>query len=546
MIWKKRSETNSIRDAHLAAMGIRSTDEINDWYKKARAGRYRIDGIKKVCDVIRMFAGGYIYIFGDYDADGICATSILYRAFRWYGCRNVFYRLPHRFTEGYGMSKAMVDEIEHPNSLIITVDNGIATHEVIDYAKAKGYTVIVTDHHEPVVEDGKVVLPNADIVIDPKAIPGSADFDGYCGAGLAYRIAKELLKDDSRTNLLVPTAAIATVCDQMKIVEENYFLVRDGLAKLNMKPAVCVPGLNILGNVLGIGFWDSTAFGFSAGPAINAPERMKDGEANLCVRLLISDDVRECQSLALMLNRYNEERKKTVKEAAAKTAEAVDADNVPYPLIAYIPDISEGIIGIVAGKLAEKFGVPAGVFTGEPGSDILKGSFRTVPGYNIKKHLDMCGEYFTAYGGHADAAGASVKRDMFDKMRTAMISVSERPAETEADNVGYYDVDIENKDITSALLENEKFQPFGNGNRNLIFRISGFRVLPNFGEIKKHIAGNGIKLHSAYSDAIGFGLWDLGEKIDRTMDLTLYGEIAYNRFNGKVMRQITIFDIEIP
>lgn len=531
-----------IEKAHLKIMGITSTDEINRWYIKARNDEYRIDYIQDVCDMIMQFRDKHIYIMGDYDVDGISASAIMIRGLQWADCKNIHCRLPKRVSEGYGMCNAMIDEVEYPGSLIITVDNGIAALETVSYAKSMGHTVIVTDHHEPKVENGTVILPEADYVIDPKAIPGSADFDGYCGAGIAYKIVKRLLKGDRRIALLTPIVALATICDQMKIIEENYYFVRDGLAKLNMTPQCTVPGITAIGNVMGVSHWDSNSFGFTVGPAVNAPERLKDGMSSLSLRALTSNDVKECQMIALELKRYNEERKMIEKKAVEETA-AIIGDDVPYPLIVYIKNLVEGIVGIVAGQVANKYDVPAAVFTDSSDPDILKGSFRTFGEYNVKEHMDICGDMFTKYGGHAEAAGASVRRDLFEDMRHKMEECSERPAQS-ADERIPYDVEIDNEETPVAVLFNEKFQPFGNGNRNLIFKINNFKVIPYFGAIKKHIGGNGIKLHSMYSDAVGFGLWDLGERITGPVTVTLYGELGLNRYNGKTTIQITVKHIE--
>lgn len=556
---QKRTEENQITKLHLDLIGIKSTEMINEWYKKARADKYRIDGILQACEMLRKYKEKHIYIFGDYDVDGICATSILMKGFAWTGFKNARYRTPHRFTEGFGMAKTMVDEIEYPDSLIITVDNGIAANDTVRYAKEKGFTVIVTDHHEPNVENGEVVLPEADLIIDPKAIPGSADYDGYCGAGIAYKIVKRLLGNDRRINLLLPLAALATVCDQMPLTEENYYFVRQGFSLLNKEVPCMLMGMKVLGNVLGISYWDVTAFGFGIGPAINAPERLENGGAMKSIRLMLTDDAETCRAMALELKEYNEKRKAVVAEATAKTMEIIDKSSISYPIIVYNPDIGEGIIGIIAGKVVEKYGVPAGIFTKSDNPDILKGSFRSTDDYNIKAHLDMCGDDFICdpedesetddekkkkVGGHAGAAGASVRRDMFEKMCRDLCAVSKRPENIE-ENIRYYDADITADKVSPALVENEKFQPFGNGNPNLRFRISGFKVIPNrYGEIKKHLAKDGIRIHSTYCDAVGFGLWGICEKITKPMTVTLYGEISYNRFNGKVTPQIIFDDIE--
>ena len=192
--------------AHLNKMKLSSTQDINNWYRRSRDGLYNIKRLKDVVKVLSKFRDKFVYIFGDYDADGTMATSILFLTLKRLGFKNVKFRIPHRFTEGFGVNLTMLNEIaEDPKDVvIITVDNGVAAIDVVSEAKSRGYTVIITDHHQPAVIDGITVLPDADVIIDPNAIDGSADFNGYCGAGLAYKLAQELFRKEN-VNELMPS-----------------------------------------------------------------------------------------------------------------------------------------------------------------------------------------------------------------------------------------------------------------------------------------------------------------------------------------------------
>lgn len=547
--WEKRGKAETIEKAHLNKMGVRSTDAVNKWYIKAMQDNYKIKGIRNVCHLLTENKMRPIWVFGDYDVDGICATSIIVRALKWTGFTNVHYRLPYRFSEGFGLNKKMVDEIADENAVIITVDNGITALEAVAYAKEKGHTVIVTDHHEPVVnEDGKAVLPKADVIIDPIAIPKSADFCGYCGAGIAYKIAKVLMRNDRRIQTLQPLAALATVCDHMKLVEENFYMVRSGLEKLNRAQPIGVTGLLTLLKVLDVSYCDASTFGYLLGPCVNAPERMQDGGAELAVRLFTENSPEQCAVLANTLVDFNYKRKVLVREALTKTAENVKLGNIPYPLVVYVPGIGDGVIGIIAGELVKQYKVPAAVFTDCDIPGFYKGSFRSVNGYNVKAHLDKCRDLFDGgtYGGHVSAGGATIKRENFEALRDALTEQAEAPAPA-ISNINYYDVEIKNEQIEEAILENEKFQPFGEGNEDLVFKVTGFKVYkPKFlKDAVQQIGSSGLKLRSYHSDAVGFGLWKLADGIKNGTEVTLYGSVGFNIYNGQKRPQIIFEDLEI-
>ena len=542
---KKRCEdVITIRDAHLKRLGISSTDEINSWWKKGAAGAYTVYGLEKACSLIWEYKDKTVYIMGDYDVDGITATSILVLALRWLGFLNVRYRIPKRFTEGFGMNKNMVDEITEDNVLIITVDNGIAAADVVQYAMSRGFKVIVTDHHEPSRENGTVMIPDADMVIDPKVMPGLADFDGYCGAGIAYRLARRLLGEkDTRLQYLLALAAIGTVCDQMYIREENYYIVRRGLRILN-EGRMFLPGLHALRSAMGFSQWTSDAIAFQTGPAINAAERMRDGGAREAVELLISDDPAFCTRTADELVQTNQERKKLVAESIEKAEKQLERDeneNVLSPIVEYIPGCHEGIIGIIAGKLCEKYGVPAGVFGDTSQKGILKGSFRAPEGFSIKALLDECKSKFVVLGGHASAAGASVRKARFKDMKASLREhAGVLPA---SEDVLLYDVEIESSDVPAALEEEMKYEPFGNGNERLVFKVISFEPVKTYDEWMKQLRGNGVKIRSEYSEAVGFGIAD-SVHVNGPSPITIYGTLSMNTFNGVSTPQIQIIEVE--
>ena len=335
-----------------------------------------------------------VHIVGDYDVDGEMSTAILELALETFGGYPVHVRLPRRFSEGYGLSMKIIDEIS--DGLIITVDNGIAALEQVKAAKAKGLSVVVIDHHLPVrnPDTEEIILPEADYVIDPKAIEGSM-FSEYCGAGLAYRFAKALLTEEHpiMNNLLV-FASIATVTDMVPLIGDNRTIVKEGLEHINQRDVTF--GLQILLDRLKLNHVTEEDYGFLIGPVMNASGRMLDDGPIDVVNMVTSladpanpEFIRKTmylQDLADELVERNEKRKEAVEK------DLIEAENIirektlmnNNPLIVYSPNFWEGTIGILAGKLAEKYQVPCLVFTKSSAKGIAKGSGRTYGNIHLR------------------------------------------------------------------------------------------------------------------------------------------------------------------
>ena len=348
-----------------------------------------------------------VHIVGDYDVDGEMSTAILELALETFGGYPVHVRLPRRFSEGYGLSMKIIDEIS--DGLIITVDNGIAALEQVKAAKAKGLSVVVIDHHLPVrnPDTEEIILPEADYVIDPKAIEGSM-FSEYCGAGLAYRFAKALLTEEHpiMNNLLV-FASIATVTDMVPLIGDNRTIVKEGLKHINQRDVTF--GLQILLDRLKLNHVTEEDYGFLIGPVMNASGRMLDDGPIDVVNMVTSladpanpEFIRKTmylQDLADELVERNEKRKEAVEK------DLIEAENIirkktlmnNNPLIVYSSNFWEGTIGILAGKLAEKYQVPCLVFTKSSAKGIAKGSGRTYGNIHLKYLLDKASDLLVGY-----------------------------------------------------------------------------------------------------------------------------------------------------
>lgn len=423
-----------------------------------------------------------IWIFGDYDCDGICASYIMAKELKALTGLDVSIHLPKRFSEGYGMKENQIDVIyeqedkqllnEGKNVLIVTVDNGIASFPAIKKAKEYGYQVIVTDHHEL----GNNTVPDADLVIDPKVdghnpfdVSSTTPFNGYCGAGVAYKIAEQFIEDEALLYELKCFAALATIADVMSLREENHTLVKEVLDA--MRAGQVPKPIQLLGEAKQFDFSTIVEkdFGFTFGPMFNACGRLYDDGAEVVYKYLMQPT----KEMAEQIVETNETRKDIVKseyETIQKTIEHHNFD-VFQPLIVYVPSLHEGIVGILAGKITEDYGVPSIVLTDTEDKKIVKGSARSVEGFSIFNYLcdihTSHPEFFVGFGGHDGAAGLSVHKDKLKQLKQYSLSLSfERPASFLQKNV----LQISKDQIPVVYNTMREYAPFGEGNPDIIVR----------------------------------------------------------------------------
>ena len=551
MKWEKRGNNANVKEMFLNNMGVSSLDDINNWFKKSYANDYNINDLKESVQFSKRFLQKKVRIIGDYDVDGVTATTILYEGLKEFGFTDVSYRIPYRFSEGFGISTTIIDEIDE--GLIITCDNGIAGIEAIKKAKEKGLSVIVIDHHEPVVIDKNIVLPDADYIIDPNAIKNSADFNGYCGAGLAYKFICELLgHDKKKTQKYLGLAAIGTVADVMNLHEENYVIVRNGLKALAV-PALCSKGLNALLSVFDL-LKDIKAsdIAFRIGPAINSASRMEDKGATKAVELLtFNGSLQDALSMATELKKTNDRRKEVEKEAYEKAISIIEERGLSNlcPLVIHIPDAHEGVIGIVAGSLCEKYKVPTLAFTDvidKNGVHLYKGSARTCGTYHIKNAFDRNAELFLKYGGHAEAGGMTILPSNFDKLTNALNKENHDFCLDDKDVI-YYDIEVEPEQVQETIKQIKSFEPFGKGNPEPVVRINNFRPCLKYGNYRRILGEKQttIKINSNHLDALGFGMASQFATVNEKSPLSIIGRLSENIYKGTVTPQIQIQDFMV-
>lgn len=525
-----------IKNAVLKNSGYTLSD-----FEAMKSRVYEIKNIDKAIEIIQKAVAGKIpiTIVGDYDCDGICATAIFKLALRKLGVIPKT-RLPKRFSEGYGLSEKIVDEIA--DGLLITVDNGIAAASAIKKAKEKGLAVIITDHHLAPV-DG--IPEDADLVIDPNAIPNSATFNGYCGAGLAYKICKELVPSEEKKYLTLAT--IATIADSVPLIEENRVIVQRGLNEM-LNPSSTTVGLQALLQATGLQYHITEKdIGFKLGPCLNAPGRLMDDGAEKSLDLLsFIGNYEFAEKKANKLLEYNEERK-SLTETAFDTFRTIVENNclfVDNVLVLQSNDVGEGLVGLCAGKLAEEYKRPCLVF-GPLENGIYKGSGRSYGGVHLKEILDKAksllpDDAIAKYGGHAAAVGISVREEFFDDFVSCINSLDIKIEEIEETA----DIEIYENEIKSAIEESKPYAPFGEGNPQIKFKIKNYKTMPvgnkMFGVLKeKHL-----KFCGACSEALWFGAVQKYQSMGTPSVFDITGTIGENHFNGKVTPSIEIISIE--
>lgn len=544
MKWIKRDGCKTVREVIKRNTRILNFNDCN----------HKIKDVDKVITVLKEAKkqNKSITIVGDYDVDGVCATGIMTQLLHYIGINHKV-RLPKRISEGFGLSEKIVDDICKNSipDILITVDNGITAIDAVQKAKEKGIYVIITDHHLPNKdENNNIIYPDADIIINPNAIPNSCEFTDYCGAGIALKIAEEIIKDETKLNICKSYAALATVADVVPLINENHQIVKEGLNIMNNKRDTLNPGLKELIKIAGLDKFNEVSIGYKLGPMINAPGRLLDDGAIESLKCIASLNSELAIKQATFINNMNEERKEKVKKAIELVEENLRGKEIPSILVIKQDNIEEGILGIIAGKLTEKYEKPCIMLT-HVENDILKGSARSCNGIHLKELLDkinnkLNNEAFTKYGGHAEAAGLSLKKNMFNKVREMAIQLTPN-IDNPNKNIIYYDLEIEANDIPSVTKEIESFAPYGNTNDEIIVRINNFEIKPNFkGDMYTLFNENrGIRIQNEYASAMSFDKADIYLNSNKPSRVDIIGTLRFNYYKQYVNNQIDIIDYKV-
>ncbi|MCX6363428.1 MAG: single-stranded-DNA-specific exonuclease RecJ [Actinobacteria bacterium] len=479
--------------------------------------------------------GEPIAVHGDYDADGITATFLLVSVLEQLGA-DVRSHLPNRFSEGYGVSRAAVEDLAAAGvKLLVTVDCGINARAEVARARKLGLDVIVTDHHEM---EGS---PPDCMVVTPK-LPGYP-CPQLAGVGVAFKLAHALLEEPTAARVEVPLAlrplsdvvAIGTIADIVPLVDENRVLASIGLGRLRSLPR---PGLAALMEVAGVKADGVNAgtVGFRLAPRLNAAGRLED--ASLALELLGCADRDTALPLALRLNELNQERQAIEAGIFAAAAEMVP-DPLPAALVLSSRDWHEGVVGIVASRVAERFNRPA-ILLSEI-DDEAKGSGRSIPGFDLLGAVERSAEHLLAFGGHRAACGLRLRRQHIPAFRAAFVAQAAAML-GEADLLRTQPVDavVGGRDLTLGLADElELLAPHGLGNRKVTLLLHAAEVVgPRLTSTHRH-AQYRVRCDGATCQAIHFNFGNLQElKEPGRFDVPL--SLSKNEYNGAVSAQAEV------
>lgn len=488
-----------------------------------------------------------IFIYGDYDVDGTCATSLLYLFLKELDA-NVDFYIPRRLEEGYGLSNEGIDFIKSQNaSLVITVDCGITAVEETDYANSLGIDVIICDHHQP-----KDEIPKALAVLDPLIPECNYPFKYLSGAGVAFKLAQGVSEKIGKRELpleYLDLVALAGAADIVPLSDENRILVKFGLDKINEQPR---PGIEALIKSAGLqtGSLTSGQVVFTIAPRINAVGRL--GDAKRAVELLITKNPEEAHELAKVLENENYERRKidvdTFDDANQLVENCIDLKN-ELAIILHQEEWHPGVIGIVASRLVEKYYRPTIMLTTIDG--VAKGSARSISNFNIYEALQKCEDILLHFGGHQAAAGLAVEIDRLEEFKSRFNEIV-KASITEEDLYPEIMIDslVKFSEITPKFLRIlDQFSPFGPHNMRPVFLTEGVELINTPRNVGNNHLVASFKQGSAMKvfDSIGFNLGDYLEMLLENKNSKFDIVYVLDKFvkDNKVYPQLKLRDIRI-
>jgi single-stranded-DNA-specific exonuclease len=497
------------------------------------------------CERIRaaIAAGKRICVHGDYDVDGIAATSLAVLLLRELGAE-VEWHLPSRFDEGYGVSRETIGRLADEGcGLVLTVDCGITAVEEVAEAKARGLEVIVTDHHRPLSDEHGPRLPDCPVVATR---PSDYPFPELCGTGVVYKLGQALFGVDSEIpKRHLDLVALATIADVVPLVDENRSLAIAGLRALARTQK---PGLRALMRAAGVdpAAIDASAVGFRLAPRINAAGRL--GHPREALELVLTEDGDDARRLANSLEELNRERQavegRIVREAIAEVESWPEEQRRRRAYVVAGEDWHEGVIGIVASRLVERFNRPVVLIAGEAGGAEWKGSGRSIPAFDLHGGLGACASLLGRWGGHRAAAGLSIKPENVPEFAERF---AEHAAglllEDDLQPVTHIDAIVpRGRGLTLDLCaELARLAPFGLGNPGVTLLAPGCELgdLATVGE-GKHLRFRVRRDGSDSGSAIAFGLGGRLDSYrqDRRWDVAF--RLEENRWNGTVSPQLVV------
>lgn len=491
-----------------------------------------------------------IVVYGDYDADGVCASAIMVSILKKLGAKVNIY-IPYREKEGYGLNEQAVTELaDQGTDLIITVDNGISNKGEVDILNKKKVDVIITDHHHQPLE-----IPKAFAIINPNLDKEKYPFKGLTGAGVAYKVAQAMAErqkdykveqlDQGWEKWLLDLVAIGTIADLQPLLDENRVLVSYGLIVLGKTPR---PGLLELIKSLKnkTSKLDAKVVGWQISPRLNAAGRLN--HASTAYELLITEDKDKAIKLARELNQTNQQRQQITEKILTEVKKLIGEVKDQKILIAVGQNWSIGVVGLVSGRISDMFRLPSLIISRSEGKII--GSGRSIEEFNMIEAIEKCHQYLDRYGGHAQACGFTVKdetalaefiKKMTDLTKQELKGKKLAPT-LEIDG----QVDLEN--VNWGLFENlEKFEPFGEDNPKPRFSATKLTVVDTrtVGKDGNHLRLTIKHNHQTIHKTIAFSFGHWFDKLNKGDKIDIVFEIDVNEWNGNRELQLKIVDIKL-
>ena len=562
-IWKQKEGTSSELLGRLFEnRGLLSPEDIKNFldprYEKSHDPYLLRDMDRAVQRVLSAVASGEkITIYADYDADAVTAAAVIIRYLRRSGYDKVDYYIPDRFSEGYGMNADAIKTLAaRGTKLIITVDCGINAVDAVDLATYLGMDVVITDHHQPIGP-----LPRAAAVVNPHRSDDEYPFKDLTGVGVAFKLVQGLIKNKGDEpaspasqgggsavpkgweKWLLDLVAIGTVADCQSLLGENRIFVKWGLQVMAKTRWVGLKALLQESGIAGTPL-DTYKIGFVIAPRINAAGRIE--HANLALELLLTDSEDEAETLARKLSELNHHRQSLTAQILSEAREQILPRSSGKILLAASEGWPRGIVGLVAGKLAEEFFRPVLIL--EKGTEEAVGSARSIRGFDIVKAISRSEEILVRFGGHPMAAGFTIRNEHIEIFHRQLLEHAEEvlPEEALSPTLSY-EAEIEAKDLSDEFIETlEKFAPFGLGNARPRLRVNDLSVRSarTIGNDGKHLRLTLSPNGSTFS-AVAFnqGFWAAKLPVNAKIDVVC--EPQFNEWNGERKVQLKIVDMDL-
>lgn len=539
----------------LAQRGIKSEDDIKEFinpnYEKGIFDPFLFSEMRKAMERLQRVdkEKENILVFGDYDADGVTSALVVKKSLDEAGFKTLVY-IPHKEKEGYGLNKEAVQGfLDKDVKLVITTDCGIANKKEVEEIKNIGIDVIVTDHHHVPPE-----IPDAVAVINPKIENSGYPFIDLAGVGVSFKFAQAIFdtfipEKKEQIKWLLDLVVIGTIADLVPLIGENRVLAKYGLLVLSKTKRVGLQEMFKVGRILidENNFPDAQKISFQIAPRINAASRMSHAEKALF--LLDEENRAKARDMALDLENQNSNRQKetqqVVSEADKIVQNAFKDKNFLFLVSEHFP---VGIVGLVAGRVADKYNRPTAALKKEKNES--KGSFRSIPQINIIEQIEKCSDLLIKYGGHSQAAGITIKNENLDKFYEKLDTLIDKELKgMDLSPEIEVDIEIDPKDIDFGLVEDlKKMEPFGQGNKEPVFMLKNLTIqdLKWLGNGEKHL-----KLFLQPEDgspklfeAIGFSMLDRFGDIKVGDKINLLCNLSQDEWNGSKKIQMKIIDLK--